>query len=421
MTVVDLLVQDFGTITFKDVVDFCDQKIVENTELDYKMVIPRDLAKHFAAMSNRYGGLIIIGVKEDQAGLPDTYDGIPYNGKLIDQIHQIAGNVRPLPTYNVRTTDQVNGKVFLLIRINEGGAPPYTPINDPTVYLRTGNVTKPLGPADVETLRELHAKRDKAEVERRYNVTRAEAVLLSLLEQHDLKSRQKVPPGTVTIGSDALFGPRVLDEKFPMLTTYFQPFYPSRELALPREVSSLLGETRIRGQQDPGWSFPSMNMKPTARGLYDCRFMRDDSFVTDLLYANGMFMRSEHIGPSQGERAENIFLSDIGRLLYASLLFGRKLYGKLGYSGLVCGAIRLTGAQGRPLSFLSQNEFYARDAEAISPSYVWPIEADTHKLGDDTWMRQNFRSTMREIYWDLGVEDVQNWTFDQFLGEWRFT
>lgn len=32
----DLLTQDFGTITFQDVVDFCDQKIAENTELDYK-------------------------------------------------------------------------------------------------------------------------------------------------------------------------------------------------------------------------------------------------------------------------------------------------------------------------------------------------------------------------------------------------
>jgi hypothetical protein len=47
-------------------VDFCDQQIVESTELDYKQVIPRDLTKHFA-MSDRFGGLIIIGVEEGPA------------------------------------------------------------------------------------------------------------------------------------------------------------------------------------------------------------------------------------------------------------------------------------------------------------------------------------------------------------------
>jgi predicted HTH transcriptional regulator len=127
----DLLVQDFNTISFQDVVDFCDQKVVENTELDYKQIIPRDLTKHFSAMSNRYGGLVIVGVEEDpQTGTPNRYEGIVNDGKLIDRIHQFANNVRPLPTYHVRTTDEVNGKVFLLVRISEGGAPPYTSVND---------------------------------------------------------------------------------------------------------------------------------------------------------------------------------------------------------------------------------------------------------------------------------------------------
>jgi predicted HTH transcriptional regulator len=136
----DLLAQDFNTITFQDVVDFCDQKIVEGTELDYKQVIPRDLAKHFAAMSNRYGGLIIIGVEEDpRTGMPSKYEGLVNDGKLIDRIHQFANNVRPLPSYHVRTTSEVNGKVFLLVRISEGGAPPYTPKNDPTVATATAN------------------------------------------------------------------------------------------------------------------------------------------------------------------------------------------------------------------------------------------------------------------------------------------
>jgi hypothetical protein len=72
-------------------VDFCDQKIVENVELDYKQVIPGGLAKHFAAMSNRYGGLIIGGAGEDpQTGKPSRYDGVADDGKQIDRVHRLA-------------------------------------------------------------------------------------------------------------------------------------------------------------------------------------------------------------------------------------------------------------------------------------------------------------------------------------------
>ena len=106
----DLLAREFDAITFRDVVEFCDQKVVENAELDYKQVLPRDISKHFAAMSNRYGGLIIVGVTEDSNGKPVTDEGIVDDGKQIDRVHQIANTVRPLPTYQVRTTDKVNGK-----------------------------------------------------------------------------------------------------------------------------------------------------------------------------------------------------------------------------------------------------------------------------------------------------------------------
>jgi hypothetical protein len=51
-------------------------------------------------MSNRYGGLIIVGVEEDrQTGKPSKCEGITDDGKQIDRVHQFA-NVRPLPTYD---------------------------------------------------------------------------------------------------------------------------------------------------------------------------------------------------------------------------------------------------------------------------------------------------------------------------------
>ena len=423
----DLLAQDFGTITFQHVVDFCKQKIVENTELDYKLVLPRDLTKHFAAMSNRYGGLIIVGVEEDsQTGPPVKWEGIVNDGKQIDRVHQFANNVRPLPTYDVRMTDEVNGKVFLLIRINEGGAPPYRTINDPTVYIRTGNITTrtTASPADAEIVRELYAKRANAEVVRQANVDRATSVLLSMLEQGDLRRSKQVLHSQDPDGSQR-FLLSALDDNFRMLTAYLQPFYPASELAPPREIHAALNDVRVKNESDQGRVFPQeYNISPMARGMLVFNWIgqEDVSFISDQVYASGFFFHSEQNGVSvRGSEAEYIYLTDIARVLYTTLLFGRKLYSRFGYSGLTQGAVQLTGARGRPVSLiLSDAEHQTGYSLAIDAAYRWPVEADTHQLRDDDWARAYFYRTMREIYWDLGVTKVADQTFDNFLDRWRF-
>jgi hypothetical protein len=421
----DLLAQPFDTITFQDVVDFCDQKIVENTVLDYKLVTPNGLAKHFAAMSNRYGGLIIVGVEEDsQTGKPSRYEGIADDGKEIDRVHQLANNVRPLPTYDVRATDAVNGKVFLLIRINEGGAPPYTQVNDPTVYLRTGNITTPLRQADAEIVRELYAKRSNGESARRANVDRSKAVLLSVLELAD-SQQQRQALYTLDEADTWRFLPNGLDDNFRMLTAYLQPFYPGRELARPCEIKAALDRIRVCNRVDSGQAFPARDgLKPMARGLYSFHWMssEDVSFFAGQVHATGFFSQSEQYGNAIGRaEAECICMADIARMLYMTLLFGRKLYKHLGYSGLAGGAVELTGAKGRPVRpNLLPQQYWPEHPLAIEAAYHWPIEADTHQLGSDDWVQKYFYETMREIYWDLGFENVSDGMFDEFLKEYQF-
>lgn len=422
----DLLARDFESLTFQDLVDFCDQRIVENTELDYKQDLPKDLSKHFAAMSNRYGGLIIVGVAEDGAtGLPVTHEGIVNDGKQIDRVHQFANSVRPLPTYHVRLTDEVGGKAFLLIRISEGGAPPYRANNDPTIYLRTGNVTTriSLTPADAEVVRELYAKRASAEMVRQTNVTRAKAVLLSLLEQTDLRRERALheeqPDGTQR------FTLTDLGDDFRMLSGHLQPFYPGRELAQPRDMHAALGQVRVMNQMDQGRAFPGLyDVRPMTRGMWSLGWIGrgDVSFSADQLYASGFFVHSEHTGAAvRAAEAENIYVADIARVLFTTLLFGRKLYRRFGYSGLTQGAVQLTGARGRPVTRILMDRQIQMDYPlAIDAAYRWPIEADTHQLGDDDWMRGYFYRTMREICWDLGLQDQPEPVFDHFLSQWQF-
>ena len=401
--------------------EFCDQQIVESTELDYKQVVPRDLTKHFAAMSNRFGGLIIIGVEEDpQTGLPSKYEGIVNDGKLIDRVHQFANNVRPLPSYHVRTTDEVGGKVFLLIGISEGGAPPYTPKNDPTVYLRTGNITTPLERADVDIVRDLYAKRANAAAERRDNAAHATARLLVRLEQAEAE-----PTQGNNVSGDASTPEPIAPGKLRFLASYLQPFYPHRELAQPRTIFAELNNLRVT-HNNSGRYFPSLQMQPITRGMFSFEWRRQNlAFSCDQIYANGLFMHGESLARPWTDWGDDILLADIARNLYTTLLFGRGLYNEVGYSGLTRGALvleRASGARVQPIwPSGRRGPFFDSDLpRAIDDMYSWPIEADTHQLSDDDWVHTYFYNRMREISWDLGVEDIARATMDEYIKESAF-
>jgi hypothetical protein len=390
---VDLLAQNFDTITFQDIVNFCNEKIVEGTELDYKKVIPRDLTKHFAAMSNQRGGLIIVGVEEDSAtGVPAKAEGIPNDDKVIDRVHQFANNVRSLPSYRVRVTNEVTGKIFLLIRISEGGAPPYTPVNDPTVYIRTGNITTPLRQADVDIIRDLFAKRTRAEAERSENIANAKTRVRVLLERvHDgsRPSQKQQGLGEEARGNIAQ----------GIITAYLQPFHPIRELARPRAIFARLNDLRVTNSQRR--EFPGPGVRPIARGMLCLQHGTDGpSFSCDQIYANGMLFHSQSIvRPHMGE---DIYLADIAWSFYTTLLLGRKLYNEVSYSGLTRGALKLTAPRGRVVRMIESNSrrapaFRSDFPLTIDDSYRWPIEADTHQLNSDDWIQDYFYGRMREI------------------------
>ncbi|MBZ9572486.1 ATP-binding protein [Patescibacteria group bacterium] len=62
-----LFTKEITKITYQDVVEFCNQRIAESINLDYKKDFPRDLEKSISAFANTTGGLIIIGVEEEDS------------------------------------------------------------------------------------------------------------------------------------------------------------------------------------------------------------------------------------------------------------------------------------------------------------------------------------------------------------------
>jgi hypothetical protein len=291
------------------------------------------------------------------------------------------------------------------------------------VYLRTGNITTPLGRADVDIVRDLYAKRVNAEAERRENSGRAFARLLVRLEQAEVASAQaKAAPGT---SEDENEPEPIPLGKLRFLTSYLQPFYPRRELTQPRAIFAKLNNLRVM-HNNSGRSFPSMQTRPIARGMFSFEWRRQNqAFFCDQIYANGLFMHSESLARPWTDWGDDILIADIARNLYTTLLFGRRLYTEFGYSGLTRGALlleRASGAKVHPIWPTGRRmPFFDSDLPgALDDTYSWPIEADTHQLSDGDWVNTYFYERMREICWDLGIEDVARATMDEYLRESKF-
>ena len=72
-----LLSMELEEISYSDVVEFCLEGKPEGIHLDYKREFPDDLGKHIAAMANTLGGMILIGVDEEDERPKAPFIGIP--------------------------------------------------------------------------------------------------------------------------------------------------------------------------------------------------------------------------------------------------------------------------------------------------------------------------------------------------------
>lgn len=411
--VINLLARNIHDITFDDVVEFCRQKVLESVQLDYKLNIPKDLAKHFATFSNTQGGLIIIGVGEDSAtGLPTTYDGIPNDSKHVDRIHQFAANVTPLPTYDVRATDEQSGKVFILVRIYEGAAPPYTTLNDPTVWMRTGNISTP---ASREELLRLANKRRDAETTRLAKIAFAEQYFLARVAEADQEREQAIQAGDTNIHPYPL-GSR---EHSAILSLTLQPYYPHRQLATPQELLSRIFE--YCGQECQRTEFYNRRVDTLPGGIAGFSSNKYSGHVAgEQLYADGMYNLMEDVLTGQDQKPlKAVNMNIIATDMYSRIKIVQRFYKATGYSGLIVGTISLKGGSGAEvlplLSPTGNTWFRPQYGKMRLGSYDWSFELDTATFYDEAALNQFFGKIIRDISWGLGIPEVSQKVIDAVL------
>jgi hypothetical protein len=133
----NLFLSDLSKMSSADVESFLalsnpeDQRPTETSRLDFKESLPMDIGDSVAALSNTYGGLILIGVKADKAkqnipiGMPGAINlGPDAKARIMDLI---LSTVQPRPMIEDIgvAAGRVNASLVAVIRVREGTYPPY--------------------------------------------------------------------------------------------------------------------------------------------------------------------------------------------------------------------------------------------------------------------------------------------------------
>lgn len=386
-----LLSKAIHDFSFSDIVSFCETKQVEGIQLDYKLTISskkEGLPKHFAAFSNSRGGVIIIGVEEDEkTGLPKSWHGVVVDNKLMEQISQSAAFVDPIPNYEIACTDAVGGKQFVLIRIYEGLNTPYYVQNDAHLYVRTGNVTKLIDDAKPDVVELLYGKRQKAQDSRKGLIHLADRIFDGHMSQAFVHSDQAIHhPGEHRACTN------ILGEVGALII----PAYPNRVLTRPRELMDFA--TKNPYTYGPT-CFPMPGLKPTPNGCTYCYSnSKTTQFWSEQVFAQGL---ASFAMPTQHQAHYKEKVVDLGlvtRRLIMMLRWANRLYKHVEYQGALHGRITLAAVRGSTVIHVGGSEY--GQSRTVLDRYHWEFETDTKGLRSLEW----FADLVERLSWDLGID-----------------
>lgn len=420
----DILNKPIDTFKFEDIVAFCKQGKPEGVQIDYKEDFPKNgFAKFFASFSNTRGGVIIIGVKEDKkSGVPIAWEGVVKDAKQIEKIHQQACDVEPIPSYQIHTTDEVEGKCFVLIRINEGDKTPYYVQNDSNVWIRTGNVSTPIGIASPDWLELLFGKREKAEKARTLYLEMAEEAYNAGLEREE-KKRQKVIREAEEKKEDiSRYFQHKLGTNVVLCKIVMQPYFPQRALATPREIKEKLNDFRLRNNYT---DFPGLNTESIPEGIFNFAHSAFDGYIEcQQIFSQGLIYKNFDVlrTGQDGKRVVNLWF--IAANLFVIFQFAKKMYNHFGYQGVLEGFVSLKDVDDIYIRKLIPSGWHSWDNERKNflPNFNWTIRLDTNILNDSEALKEYFVSLMHDIYWSFGYEEkIQDELIQAFLKESGFS
>lgn len=363
-------------ISWDDVEAFCNSKVTESAYLDYKRDFPTDLAKTVSAMANTFGGVVIIGVDEDDRSAPVVpITGIPMERGLEERvINTMVDSVSPPIIPDVAVCVRPDGsRAVLVIRIAESPDGPHAMQANTRVYIRTGKRSSPEELANLDRIRWLTGRRQRSEEFREQLLERASQRFVHLRDG-------LVPDTPKTDEKDWGSG----NQQPGLLTIALTPMYPDGTMTTPRSLEALIPNIRVSDRVHTADVFPlpvatlrlvqdgivshlsgqqglrTYHTLINVHGLY--------FFKQSLLYTVPPQHRVEQPKPHTFLRAYEL----VARL-YAMAESGHKLYDALGYRGALKFLCRIDGLLGLPFmvavvrnGHLSNYPRYSADSDVVS-------------------------------------------------------
>lgn len=394
---------DIKGMKFEDIVEFCELKEPENVQLDYKMEVTKNLKKHFAAFSNKRGGVIIVGVKEDKkSGVPEEFEGINEDAQIIEKIYQLAQEVNPQPLIETQSTTKKDGKYFIVIRIQEGPETPYYVNNDSNVYVRIGNTSAKYDEHyDIATPTELRLLFNKRESAREYR-----DIAIAEMDKHlmnKIESWKKVRLNKMLQEGQGAVSETKIGENKGLFDFLIQPFNPNVEIISAYNIHEEVKKNAVNVDHRETPNYPNLTNAPIQNGYtYSNMDLGSGSFEFVGIMSNGLIRVMDDVSG----REQVTYIHWIASKIYSSLIFARNMYNSCGYKGSLIGELRISGMNDVGVRSFDYRNIFSEEFTRLSirDEYVFRMESDTIQLNEECTFDEIIFELYKELHWSFGFE-----------------
>lgn len=384
-----LYTKPISEISYEEVVQFCELEKEESFVLDYKREIDRSLIKTVASMANTYGGIVIIGV-EDNDGKPTLPAvGFDYTEGISERLTGlIIDNVYPPFFPEVQVCEPKGSKTFAVVRVSQSNLGPHAINSNRRVYIRTGNQSRP---EDFESIDKILWLSDKRE---RFTLFKGELV-------NDAYNRYKNLCSLEGVSVD-----------FGELTISCSPLYPEKSFITPLEVKNDLVSRKFSVNYESS-TFPYLartTVTPTPNGIY----LFSGGNVTFYTYINqfGLIYHTEDIGLLREEMLEGgkthyhreIHLSTALLRALLTIEFSHRYQRWIGNWGALSFNFRLNKIIKIPVYPAQSGSFQLDSAISIEKRYMWKKIITVSELEKDEVRKGMLKELFVDLHWSFSHE-----------------
>jgi hypothetical protein len=382
-------------ITYDNVISFCQQGVPEGINLDYKRDFPPSgLEKTISAFANTNGGVIIIGVEDEDSKPKPPFEGIDYKDKLEERVWNIiVGNIYPPVFPDIRVCPQVDNKTFVLIRIPQSNETPHAIFNNKKAYIRTGNRNKPEDLATMEQIEWLINRRKKSEEFREHLLARAKERYNNICKQKQISDQ-------------------VVD-----FTLSITPLYPQKSLLTVEEIEDFVKQIKVKKKK--GNDFPwiyKIESHPIQDGLIYPAYEEYYKIFKNYTEVNkfGLVFHKEEVEHFNSETKEkSLHVNQIFGILDECFAAIGILYNKVGYWGILEIKVSMNNLLGINFVydlFQSREEafhpirFTNKKKNETETQLSWRIIASVSELNDPLAKQDKLLELIHNIIWSFGFK-----------------